>query len=223
MVIVYRLCPEGNPLKKRPIWPKMDLVTTCFKSVMEAFKGTQTTFHFILDKATPELIALVKSCPFQYVIEPFREPSWEIGNEVTYFRQLDIASETTDKVLLLEDDYYFLQDTGKTLINALDELDFVTPYDHPGYYTEHKHDYLKEVRLVGDYHFMKIIDTTLTFGARSGKLIKDNLAEFKSNSVWDEKIWKKLANYGLWCPIPSLATHMETDYLAPSIKWPFLS
>lgn len=223
MLIIYRLCPEGNPNKSRPIWPKIELIKVCFKSVIEAFKGTNVKFHFILDKITPELIQIVKSCPFESTIEPFREPSWEIGNEVTYFRQLDIASDTKESVLLLEDDYYFLPHSGEVIINALKELDFITPYDHIGYYTERKHDYSKQVKLVGDYHWMKVIDTTLTFGARSGELIKDNLEKFKSDSVWDEHIWKELSSYSLWCPIPSLATHMETDYLAPSIKWEFQS
>ena len=34
--------------------------------------------------------------------------------------------------------------------------------------------------------------------------------------------WKQILfgrKYKMWCPIPSFATHMERDFLAPSIDW----
>lgn len=216
MLVIYRLCSEGNPDKKRPIWPKMKLVEACFTSVMKAF---DCEFHFIIDKPTVELVNLVKTCSHPYTMEILHTQGWMEGNEASYFRQLDVASEREDSVMLLEDDYYLLPNAGRKIEEALKELTFITPYDHPGYYTETKHKYLRKVVNVGDHHWQKVIDTTLTFGASSGRIIKDNIDKFKSNSVWDEHIWETLGEYELWSPIPSLATHMETPYLSPVIKW----
>lgn len=217
MLVIYRLCSEGNPDKKRPIWPKMKLVEACFTSVMKAF---DCEFHFIIDKPTVELVNLVKTCSHPYTMEILHTQGWMEGNEASYFRQLDIASEREDSVLLLEDDYYFLENAGSKIEKALKELKYITPYDHPGYYYEEKHSYPKTVKIIGDHHWMSIIDTTLTFGVQSGKLIKENMKAFKSHSVWDEHMWSEL-NETVWCPVPSLATHMETPYIAPCVVWPF--
>lgn len=226
MLILYRLCSQGNPNKIRPIQPKIKLIEACLRSLERAFVQYSPTIHFIIDKPTTELVELVESIKFDYTIETIQTSTLETGNEATFFKQLEIASKIDDKVMLLEDDYYFVDGGGDILIEALDYLDMVTPYDHPGYYTEEKHNYEKNPKLVAGHIFTPIIDTTLTFAVRNGEeIIGENIEHFTSNSYWDEHMWKNvLANtqYKLWRPMPSLATHMETPHLAPKVKWNFI-
>ena len=185
---------------------------------MDAFLETDAVFRFIVDKPTTELLNLIEDqCFYKHVVETIHTDSWEDGNERSYFRQLDIASRTDDKVFLLEDDYYLLPNAGVKIEKALDRFECVTPYLHPGYFTEEKHNYPKEEEQVDDLTWLKVIDTTLTF-ATHGKIIRDNLDKFKSNSVWDEKMWKELG-IPVWCPKPTLGTHMETDYLSSGVDW----
>lgn len=225
MKVFYRLCPLTNPNKLRPIRGKIPLIKACFNSFKEAFKDVKPAVHFILDNPTDELYYFLKGeCPFDYVIEEHEHSTMEGGNQATYFRQLDLASQTEDKVFLLEDDYFFLSMAGKVIENALDTLDIVTPYDHPQYYVEQPHlDFNRQIRLVDNHHFSTTPDTTLTF-ATTGKIIKENIELFKSHSFWDAHMWREIrekTDLKLWYPIPSLATHMESDFLSPSINWEF--
>lgn len=225
MKIFYRLCPLTNPLKERPIKGKLNLIKACFYSFVEAFKDVKPEVHFILDNPTDELYYFLDGeCKFKHVIEKHEHFTMEGGNHATFFRQLDLASQTDDKVLLLEDDYFFLPEAGKLLDKALDTLDIVTPYDHPQYYVEQNHlDLDRKLCLVGTHHFATTKDTTLTF-ATKGRLIRENIELFKSHSFWDAHMWKEIGEktqLKLWYPIPSLATHMESQFLSPSIKWKF--
>lgn len=210
------MCPEGNPNKERPVSPKMKLVETCFNSFNRAFKGCKIEVHFIIDKPNAEIMQMIKRCKFPYTVEILRTPTWEEGNEASFFRQLDIAGGYDGKVFLLEDDYFFVMASGKKIMTALDELEIVTPYYHPGYDKELKHNYKKDVIEIGGINWINVIDTTLTF-ATHGDIIRDNIDKFKSNSVWDEKMWQELRGYKIWYPDPTLATHMESKFLAPGI------
>jgi hypothetical protein len=197
----------------------MDLIRVCFKSVIDAFEGWK--FHFVIDKPNYEIMELIESCPYPYEIETVNVEGWQEGNFATYLKLLTIGKDLNEPMMLVEDDYYFLPQAGSRIAKALLECQFITPYDHPMYYIEEKHKYPREIKVIGDQHWGTIIDTTLTFGVQSGQLIKDNWDIFTGHSVWDEHIWKELRQYKLWSPIPSLATHMETEFLSPVIKWKF--
>jgi len=219
MTVLYRLCPEGNPLKQRPIRPKLNLISACFHSFIKAFETVCPKVWFLVDKPSDELMEIVEGCPFPFKVETFRFGDWGSGNKGTFYRQLDIASGLEGKVFFLEDDYYFLPEAGKAIDEALDSLAFLTPYDHPGYYTEEGHRYKREVRIAGNRHWQTVKDTTLTF-ATHANLVKHEIETMKFFGWVDVKLWAELSKrHQLWSPIPSLATHMETPYLSPVIDW----
>lgn len=218
MNIIYRMCPEGNPNKHRPDnMTKMETVKTCYKSVLKAFPNAHITF--IIDKPNVEIMELVEECPNKHDYEIFHFESWNDGNVGTFHRQLDLAQDM-GKVLLLEDDYFFIPDAETIIENALDEFEFITPYDHPGYYTEAEHDYKREVELAGGRHWQTVSSTCLTF-ASTGERIKAVIDTMKKFGWQDHFMWLELTQeHKLWSPIPSVATHMEVEYLAPYWRFP---
>jgi hypothetical protein len=57
--------------------------------------------------------------------------------------------------------------------------------------------------------------------ATSADVIRENYDTLVKYGYLDDEVWRELAYAGhtLWVPIPSFATHMVKDYLAPSINW----
>lgn len=219
MTVLYRLCPEGNPLKQRPIQPKLNLILTCFQSFVQAFESVHPKVWFLVDKPNDKLMEIVEGCPFPYKVETFRFGDWGSGNEGTFKRQVEIAAELEGKVFFLEDDYYLLPEAGKVIAEALDTLEVLTPYDHPGYYTEEGHRYRREIKIASNRHWQTVKDTTLTF-ATHADMVRQEIEVMKSCGWVDIKLWVELSKrHQLWAPIPSLATHMETPYLSPVINW----
>jgi hypothetical protein len=219
MHVLYRLCPYGNILKRRPVTGgKQGLIECCYPSFLKAFEKIRPQVVFILDKPNPWLVDLVSSCPFPHQIESYAYPDLSQGNTQTFHRQLDLAADM-DKVFFLEDDYYLLPECGEALEKAIDELEVVTPYDHPGYYSEQQHDYPRTVKVVGNHHWQTVSSTCLTF-ATIGKFIKQEIDCMKKYGWADHPMWLDLTQrHKLWAPIPSLATHMEIEVLAPVVDW----
>lgn len=211
MLIVYRACSTGSINKERPIEGKYNLVKKCFGSFIEAFKGYKPII--LLDKPNEEFRELFKGYE---VIESFH-PDFTSGNVGTFHKQIDLALEAKEDFFFVEDDYFFLPDSGKKIVEAIKELPFVTPYDHPGYYFEDTHDYKRNIKLIGNQHWQTIISTTLTFGGQY-QALKEVHEKMRTYGWADHPMWVDvIKEYALWSPIPTLATHMETPHLAPGI------
>lgn len=217
------MCGSGSTTKHRPQdMDKSQLVQTCYNSFITAFMDVQPRVTFLIDKPTLDLVKLADACPFQHDIEIFHFNDFNEGNIGTFHRQLDLA-ENMDKVLFLEDDYYFLPDAGSTINLALDTLEIITPYDHPGYYTEDVHVCRgKQVKLAAGHHWQDVLSTCLTFACK-GSFIKEEKETMKKFGWADHPMWCELTQWHtLWSPIPTLATHMEVEYLSPNIRWGFM-
>lgn len=215
MLCIYRACSTGNPHKDRPIEGKYNLVKYCFKSFLKAFEGVEYKLIVLLDKPNPQFRRLFRG---HEVIESFHGDFNE-GNIKSFHKQIDLALEHKDSFFFIEDDYYFLPNAGRVLSNV--SLPFWTPYDHPGYYTEDTHRYDREV-LIDGWHWQSIISTTLTFGG-TFEALEQELNTMKRYGWADHPMWCDITQrVKLYAPIPSLATHMETEHLANLIKWPFL-
>lgn len=218
MKVIYRACSVGSPDKIRPIKDKIELVDFCFKSFLEAFGGIEHDIVCLLDKPTNELRNIFKGLKTE---ESYFE-SFTDGNVGSFHRQLDLALESRDDFLLVEDDYYFLPDSGVCIESILKDIDgFFTPYDHPEYYKQERHRHPKSIRILGDRHWQSVDSTTLTFGGKYEALVKE-IDVMKSYGWADEPMWNNITKRrNLWSPIPTLATHMETEFLSPVIKYPF--
>jgi hypothetical protein len=215
--VIYRACPLTNPDKIRPIPDKTELVKTCFRSFLDAFTGVDYQLTVLLDKPNDSLHEFF--APYQ--VEETYYADFDEGNIRSFHRQIDLALEAKQPFFFLEDDYYFLPGAGEKLAAAINQFPLVTPYDHPGYYSEDTHDYKRNVQIVGGHHWQTVISTTLTFGGQHETLVAE--AQTMKKYGWaDHPMFCDITQrYSLWCPIPSLATHCEVPHLAPCINWTF--
>lgn len=190
---------------------------TCFESFLRALDGVEYDLTVLLDKPTVMFRALFS----EHDTEESYYGDFTEGNVRSFHRQVDLALEAKDNFLLIEDDYYFLPNAGRIIADALaDEGEFfITPYDHPGYYTENIHSYQRTLRLLGGHHWAHVISTTLTFGGKYGALLREH--ETMRKYGWaDHPMWTDVTQRtSLYAPVPTLATHMETPHLSPSIDW----
>ena len=184
------------------------------------------TVNFILDNCGKEWDEMVRNeCPFEgkviHITRNDQTPPMSYDH-TSYYKQLDLAKDINDYVLFQEDDYVYLPNTGKKLLDAMRVLEFVSPYDHLEHYTRtiefHKPPF--DIKLVGNHHWRTIDFCTMTWGCHSTRLL-DYWDDLHLHGCWDKDTWTEMGKHGakLWTPIPSLATHMHRDFLPPGIDW----
>lgn len=220
MLVIYRLCsiPSTNP---SPILQedKFALNRLCLKSFVNAFKNVEPEVIFLGDfcgDREKEMIDEV--CPFKHTFIPT-----QVGISETCLLQYKMALEQPDNLLFfLECDYLWNPDVDvKKFIEAVETLGVVSPYDHPNFYRERNiHSNQCEIELVADHHFRSVERNTMTFGIRKD-ILENNIDLFNEFGYLDHGQWLGLAKMGqlLYVPIPSMATHLVVDNLAPSVDW----
>lgn len=205
MKILYRACPYPSQ-KPLPVdWDKDTLTQRCLYSFMEAGAKDVT---FLLDGFKDTSL-----------FEPFGEiiDCTGFGNVGTFQKQLKLAKDY-DKVMLVEDDYIWRPNTIPLIEEAIEHLDFVSPYDHPGHYTEDRFDKRYETKLIGNTVYREGPSNTLTFATK-----KKAWAEMFKFGIADHEMFQHLKEKGLriWQPTHSFATHMVDGLLAPNVNWTF--
>lgn len=218
--IIYRMTsiPSSNP---SPIYQedKDKLNEICLKSVVKAFEDVSNKqFIFLLDyceKSTLEMIEKV-------VHSDYETHESQAGIGQTMLDSYSIASEINGAVLFQECDYFYLPaPIGQFYLEGLRQLDFVSPYDHPNFYTNRDfHAETCKIRVIGNWHYRTTERNTMTW-ATWGHLVKKNREILDRWGHLDGEVWKELKEQGheLWTPIPSFATHMVQDFLAPCVNW----
>lgn len=220
MIVYYRMTPHHSYHEsKRPIYAydKLSLSALCLKSFVEGFADSKPTIVFLLDGCDAQWDAMIKGIvPFKHTINhvTFND------QQQSYLHQLKLAKAVNDFVLFQEDDYLYLPRISNKLLHAMKELGFVNPYDHREFYTNQDHFGSKEVRLIKDHHWQAVRFNTMTWGAHSS-LITEHWETLNKHGYWDQLTWDAMREEGvnLWSPIPALATHMHTEFLAPSVNW----
>lgn len=214
MTIFYRISPnESFHEDKRPIFAhdKYHLVEYCLQSFYKAFDNNPTVV-FILDGCPTNWFKLIRDCPFEFSMH---HVNFNNQNE-SYLYQLTLARLVDDVVFFQEDDYVYLPNIGKKLEHAVTELGFVSPYDHPEMY-----EVQQESKLVYlDHHYRSIPYNTMTWGTHSSN-IKKYWNQLIKHGFWDKLTFDELKQSGvtLYSPLPSFATHLHSEYLAPCIDW----
>jgi len=218
MITYYRLCgiPSTNP---SPIFQedKFRLNKLCLKSFVKAFEKVNPEMVFIADFCGQEYEELVKEVvPFKYFYL-----ATNIGINETCLLQYEMASKQDDDVLFQECDYLYLPDTGEKFVEAIKEFGLVSPYDHPDFYTRYDiHPKEVELKLFNNHHYRVSRRNTMTFGMTK-EVFENQKERLKKYGYLDHWVWIEMATHGnyLHTPIPSFATHMAKDYLAPAIDW----
>jgi hypothetical protein len=218
MKVYYRLTevPSTNP---PPIFKddKLKLNEICLKSFVEAYQDIKPSVTFLCDYCSPKTGEMIeKLCPFDKTIEYMT-----LGINGTALQQFFWAYYQKDDILFQECDYIYHPNIGKKIEDAVKELEIVSPYDHPNFYFDKEiHSDMAMIKLIDDVHWRSTERNTMTFAIR-------NDVYQKTYEIWrrwgylDDGNWKEVREMGhmLFTPIPSFATHMVSDWMAPSVEW----
>jgi hypothetical protein len=168
------------------------------------------------------------------------ESGGPIGNAASFRHALRLATTSgfpdDDIVYFVEDDYLHTPDALVKLVEFFEEKhpDYATLYDHPARYNGQDFDRPGGEQIIhsGSHHWRTQESTCMTFAARVETLRWDYArisAYLGTVHPQDRELFMHLQSLGryprckpqrtLWGPIPSLATHCETEWLAPCVNW----
>ena len=215
MIVYYKVSdvPSTNP---PPVHAddKRALVQMCLKSFVEAYSDTKPKVVFICDNCPKDYEDMIKA------IFPFESEFHftELGNFGASRYQYELANKQDEDILFQEDDYIQKPNIGEKMDQGLAELGLVSPYDHANFYIDQEmHSPVVELRLVGDTHWRTTERNTMTFAVKN-EVFKRNCEIFYKHGNKDSDVWEEI-DAQLYTPIPSFATHMVGQWVAPSVDW----
>lgn len=199
----------------------------CLKSFVEAFGKAAPPDEYYVD---PKIHFLCDYCPPYYTqkIQSIVPSHWiseieytRLGINGTALRSYELAKQQDDITLFQECDYLYRPYVMSTYIEAIKTLGLVSPYDHKNFYMDSSiHSETVNIKLVDDYHYRSTERNTMTFAVAPSVLVS-GFDIFMKYGYLDSDVWHELRAKGhqLYVPIPSFATHMARDWLAPSVEW----
>ena len=129
-----------------------------------------------------------------------------IGNSETFLKQIQLllAQQDSEIVYFAEDDYFYLPDQFRCMVNFLLEqkdVHFVSPYDHLDCYTMDLHQAPKWLKVHGGRHWRTASSTCLTFLTKKETLAKTAaaLSSYKRRSL-DCSVWLSLTKQRVFNP-----------------------
>lgn len=225
MRIIYRISDAGYN-KVKPDYINNE---NCLVNALEVF-------------ANQDWLIIADNCSQQTLDMIFRHYNGEIkicsvGHGAgTFNMALDYALALPDSevVYFLENDYLHLPNSHKAIYDALLlGADYVTLYDHPDKYMkkgEGINPFVEDdgaertkVYLGKNNHWKLTNSTTMTFAARVNTLRQDEaiMRLFTSGThPNDFQMFTEIVkSKKLFSPIPTYATHGETQWLSPLVNW----
>ena len=226
--IIYRMCDavsvsSGN--KRCFDVSKNQLIKKCLASLklaVENFQGNLRLFC-VADNCSNDIIDYVEDRFPMAQVRRFDK----IGNAKSFCECIKLASSLPDneQVLLLEDDYLFLNKNTLELLNFnLDRLSVendehiaIMPDDYPDRYKDNS--IRTECHITETGHFLKVNKTTCTFATYTD-VIKKYKKYFMRFSKWPKVtenesinlVWKKVP---LYQPIPAWTLHSQVKSVVP--------
>lgn len=210
MKVFLRACPTLSDKPPAVDWNKFTMLQNCYHSLKQA---GEVEVYLISDRL-----------PEQWLNDIFDDVKLVVesppSNESSFQVQVKMAAEHNGPVLLLEDDYYWRPNTLKHLERSVEELAFVSPYDHPGHYLEERFDKRYETRLIEGIVYREAPSNTLTF-ATTGEMLRKHMETIMAHGISDHNMFQALNATGdrIWNPTHSFATHLVGGLLAPNVDW----
>jgi hypothetical protein len=218
MIVIYRITSVSSSNPSPILYEdKLRLNRLCLRSFREGFIDVCPHTIFIADKCDDKQISMIEN-EMRWSFEIIRT---DLGINETMVKSYELAIRYDDQVLFQECDYLYQPVIGEQFTIALDELKLVSPYDHLNFYKDKSiHSEECRVRVVGEHHFRTTERNTMTWATHTS-VVEENLEFLTHHGYLDVGVWEdfRYAGYPLWVPIPSFATHMVKDYLAPGINW----
>lgn len=264
LAVAYRIYPRVSKIPAIYPQDKFALAELCLRSFRASLGDLRVKLFVLLDQCPAQYESLFLKCFNPGDLELFRLNG--VGNQKTFQRQLDLLLNQNDAdiVYFAEDDYFYRKNEFGFMLDFLGQnpdADFISPYDHPDYYSLPLHPRTQEIRVDSHRHWRTTSSTCLTFLTTKKTLAKTrNIFSTYASGNADVSLWLSLTKqcvknpammsrlfrsrrldrywhlarlswdrswqqiifgprYHLWVPIPSIATHIEKAFLAPTVDW----
>lgn len=196
---------------------KKKLNELCLKSYAQAYAEVKPDTTFICDFCPEDYKEMIdRIIPFKHDVM-----FTNLGINGTALLQYELANKQDDDILFQECDYIYVKNGGVRLVEGMNWLGLVSPYDHLNFYMDKTlHSPNVTLRLINGYHWRSCERNTMTFALKN-KVFKDGYETFRHYGYLDGQVWYDMLERGhmMYVPITSLATHMAKDWLAPSVDW----
>jgi hypothetical protein len=175
LAVAYRIYPG---VSKSPAFfsaDKFRLSKMCLDSFRGALGGLRAKVWALLDGCPPEYEELFRETFSGYDLEIISLS--KIGNLATFSRQIDLLTSQMEAshVYFAEDDYFYFPDALEKMVTFMrgnQDVDFVTPYDHPDSYSTSSRFERHLVRPFGDRYWRTASSTCLTFLTSRENLVR---------------------------------------------------
>jgi hypothetical protein len=168
VAVAYRIYPKvAPPAQGLPYGDdKFKLSEACLQSFKRSLGNLRVKLWVLLDGCPNAYADLFKKYfeDHELVLVSLKG----VGNQRTFAKQIELlcAQNDSEIVYFAEDDYLYLPGQFSSMINFLlehEDVDFVSPYDHPDCYTLDLHRRPKWLKVHGGRHWRTAASTCLTF------------------------------------------------------------
>jgi len=166
LAVAYRIYPRVSKIPAMFPEDKAQLARLCLRSFRAALGTVRAKMFVLLDDCPPEFEGFFTECFASSDLGLIRFGG--IGNRATFARQIEILlnQDFADAVYFAEDDYFYLPGQFGTMLNFLrdcPDADFISPYDHPDYYSLPLHGGRQLTRTHANRRWRTAASTCLTF------------------------------------------------------------
>jgi hypothetical protein len=215
LIIAYRIYPGIS--KVPPVFSdnKLKLAELCLKSFIDALGNINFKIIAILDNCPDIYVELFNKYIKSKDLEIIRTPL--TGNAGTFGLQMNLLlnQDTSDVVFFAEDDYFYLPDTIKVMldfINSNNKPDFLTPFDHLDYYTHPMHDKIYRTINHNEFEWREAATTCMTFMTRKDTLqATKNIFYTYAKKNYDNSLWLALTKTDIFSPAYHFKLFREYD------------
>ena len=221
LAVAYRIYPRVS--KSPPVCrdDKYTLADICLRSFKESLGILRARIWVILDDCPPKYKNLFTRYFDLHDLVFVSFPG--SGNAATSKAQIECLLEQNDApyVYLAEDDYFYLPKQFEQMLrflNAEPEAHFISPYDHPDYYSLGLHDH--PVRsIVCDKKYWRQSSTTCFTFLTTRAILRKTAPMFYtlSRRNYDNNIWMSLNKYPLLKPSILFRTLFGSGHLWKSV------
>jgi hypothetical protein len=204
IAVAYRVYPRLSRGAEGFGMPKFDLASLCLRSFRQCLGPVQAKVWALLDNCPDPYEKLFREVFPPEDLEVVRFPG--VGNSGTFKAQLEILSGqvAAPLVYLAEDDYLYRPGMLASMvefISANPDVDFVSPFDHPDYYTLPLTRPRCTLRVCGSTHWRTAGSTCLTFMTRRETLRETRpVFETYTRRNYDSSLWMSLTKHRIFNP-----------------------
>jgi hypothetical protein len=204
VAVAYRIYPRVSKIPAMFPEDKLQLARLCLRSFRASLGTVRAKMFVLLDGCPPESGDIFTECFNSSDLELIRFDG--VGNRQTFSRQIEILlkQDCADAVYFAEDDYFYLPGQFEVMLNFLrdcPDADFISPYDHPDYYSLALHSGRQLTRTHRDRRWRTAASTCLTFLTTKGTLAKTRrVFQTYAFSNLDVSLWLSLTKQVVFDP-----------------------